>query len=120
MQSTALIIFIVVAMVGSVMLMRKRKGLRGPPLIVRSHGIFAILGVLLLLVGVLESWMDGSDHQWTWFAAALLSSVAAGTYLLFRKILKGSRKPILILYLHGAFACISISTLLYALVIYYS
>jgi|TARA_R110001599_G_C12264650_1_gene660748 drug/metabolite transporter (DMT)-like permease len=117
MQVTALIIFIVVAMVGSAMLMRKRKGLRIPPFIIRSHGVFAILGVLLLLIGVFESWLGGVDNSWTWVSAALLSGVVAGGYLLFGKLLKGRRKPISILYLHGIFACISISTLLYALAV---
>jgi len=117
MQIIALIVFMVVAMVGAAMLMRKRKGLRVPPFIVRSHGVFAIVAVLLLLVGVFEIWADGNDNSWTWISAALLAGVVAGAYLLFRKLLKGSRKPILILYLHGLFASISIGTLLYALVI---
>lgn len=117
MQVTALIIFIVVAMVGAAMLMRKRNGLRVPPFIVRSHGIFASLAVLLLLAGVFESWVDGNDHSWTWISAALLSGVVVGAYLLFRKLLKGRRKPMLILYLHGIFASISIGVLVYAMAI---
>lgn len=117
MQVIALIVFVLVAIVGTLMLMRKRKGLHVPPFIVRSHGVFASIGALLLVIGVFESWLEGSDNGWSWASAALLISVVTGAYLLFRKLLKGRRKPLVILYLHGLFACFSISALLYALAI---
>jgi len=106
-----------IAMVGTAMLIRRRKGLHVPPFIVRSHGVFAILATLLLLVAAVSSWIDGLDNTWTWISAALVSSVLAGAYLLFRKLLAGRRKPILVLYAHSIFAFISISTILYSLTI---
>lgn len=117
MQVTALIVLITIALVGTAMLMRRRKGLHVPPFIVRSHGVFAILASLLLLIAAFNSWVDGSDNSWTWISAALVSGVMAGAYLLFRKLLAGRRKPVLVLYLHGIFACISIGTFLYSLAI---
>lgn len=117
MQLIALIIFVLAAIVGTLMLMRKRKGLHVSPFIVRSHGIFAAVGTLLLVIGVFESWLEGRDNDWTWVSMALLMSVVAGAYLLFGKLLRGRRKPLLILYLHGLFACFSISALLFALAI---
>ena len=117
MQITALLSLIVVAIVGIAMLLRRRKGLHIPAFIVRSHGLFAALATLLLLVAAYSSWLDDLDNTWTWISAALVSSVLAGAYLLFRKLLAGRRKPMLILYLHGIFACISIGTFMYSLAI---
>ena len=117
MQISALVVLIVIALVGTAMLLRRRKGLHVPPLIVKFHGFFAILVALLLLVSAVSSWIDGTDNTWTWISAILVSSVMAGAYLLFRKLLAGRRKPMLILYLHGIFACISIGTFMYSLAI---
>lgn len=116
MQVTALIVFLSVAFVGATMLVGRRKGIRIPPLLIRSHGIFAVLGLLILLVGAVGSWVNGDDNTWTWVSLALLSSVVSGAYLLFKKLLKGRRKPIFVLYAHGLFACISIGVLMYALI----
>jgi len=117
MQVTALIVFISVAIVGTTMLIGKRKGIRIPPLIVRAHGIFALFAVLLLLVGNIGSWINDHDNSWAWIALALLSGVVSGAYLLFKKLLKGRRKPMFVLYAHGIFASLSIAALSYALML---
>lgn len=110
----ALLVLCLVALFGGFILLRRRQGRPAKRWMVVTHGLGAIAGLGLLLLGVFELYFTSNLNEWNLVALALIAGVVFGGFFLFERLLKGKRKPLVVQAMHGAFALASLVALTYS------
>lgn len=114
MYMSALLVLCVVALFGGYILLRRTQKKPARRWMALGHGMGAVVGLVVLVVGVLELYFDDALNSWVLLGFALISGVVFGGFLLFEKLLKGKRKPVFILATHGVLAVVSLAVLAYS------
>ena len=113
MQLLALIMFVLVASFGSYLFNRRRGKKPVGAWMAPLHGIAGVTGFLILLAGIIiETWND-----WSLIALTMFAGLLSGAFIIFRKLMKGRSKPLLLIAGHGAFAIACIGVLMYSLIL---
>ncbi|KZY32339.1 MULTISPECIES: hypothetical protein [unclassified Oleiphilus] len=81
------------------------------------HGLAASGASVLLILGLYDAHSADTTNSWNWVGLVLTLGVVIGSYQLFRKVLKGRSKPLILQCLHGVFAASAICVLAYSMII---
>lgn len=110
----ALFMLCMVALFGTFILLRRKKARPVKRWMIVGHGLGALVGLVFLLFGVFELYSESTLNEWNLIGLALIASVVFGGFLLFEKLLKGRKKPLLVQAIHGVFAVAALVVLTYS------
>jgi len=112
MQFLALVIFLVVSAFGGYLYKQKWNKKTVSYWFSRIHGVAGVIGLIVLFVGLARAeWSD-----WGWISFGLFGVFIAFAVLLFEKIFKNTKTPMLIIAAHGLAAIACTGVLTYSLV----